>query len=79
MAKRNWKKIGRLVWLKQGKKTNIRGIRFVSDKMLIIDKNTAGNYNIILGKGNTGVRTLLSTKATKLEALKFAKTYMKKH
>ena len=79
MALKDWKKVGISSWLKIGKKNSIRGISMNKDKMLIIDKNTSGHYNVILGIGSTGSRVLKSSFKTKKQAIKFVRSYMRKH
>jgi len=77
-----WKRIlnspNVISYLKEGRRYNVRGIKMDKDEMLIIDKNTKGNYNIIIGKGSSGSRVLKKSLNSKPQALKFAKSYMKK-
>ncbi len=48
-------------------------------RQIIIEKNTSGNWNVILGT-QSGARLLLKKPfKTKSAALKYAKSYMRKH
>ena len=79
MALKDWKRIGLSTWLKKGRTFRVRGIQMHEDKMVSVDKNTSGKYNVILAKGSTGARTLKGMFKTKSAALKFAMAYMRSH
>ena len=67
MATRKWERIGLSSWLNVSQRKH---------RMIIVDKNTSGKYNVILGTGS-GSRILLKMFKTKIQAIKFAKSYMK--
>jgi len=64
-----WEKIGLSSWLSVSQKKH---------RMIIVDKNTGGNWNVILGRAG-GARILLKIFKTKTAALKYAKSYMRSH
>ena len=66
---KGWKKVGKDTWLDTSKERH---------RMIIVDINTSGTYNVILGSAG-GERLLLNTGLTKSQALMFAKQYMKTH
>ena len=66
---KNWKKLGVSSWLNVNSKRH---------RILIVDKNTGGKYNVILGQAG-GERLLHKMFKTKKQALAYAKAYMKKH
>ena len=70
MALKDWKKIMmKDEWLNTTKKYH---------SIIIVDKNTSGNWNFIVGSasGNRECKRMFKTKS---QALKFAKSYMRTH